>query len=306
MKQSAPANAEKPAGEKISENKNAALRESFAQSFKASAERSCDRRSKDYAEYLAENGREDLAELIRDARKNAVLITAQATSDEEIPVGASKCGGYPDLPPEIPYPTLSAFSAEFKNDTESYPESAMQLAAQINLAEAAPYDKDGALPRSGMLYIFWSGEIDLADAEGWVKYTFGGENREPFKVIYYDGDKSSLSRTEPPCPYHTKYFDKPIEPLRFSFGCKYEYGISEYEEELEELYDEDGEFTADGSKLLGYPKGSMNVDKPSRRETNLFQFDYKMGSIWGLYWYIGRQDLKEKKFSAVRMVCDLD
>ena len=94
--------------------------------------------------------------------------------------------------------------------------------------------------------------------------------------------------------------------MRFSFGCKYEYGISEYEEELEELYDEDGEFTADGSKLLGYPKGSLNVDKPSRRETNLFQFDYKMGSIWGLYWYIGRQDLKEKKFSAVRMVCDLD
>ena len=53
MKQSAPANAEKPAGEEISENKNAALRESFAQSFKASAERSSDRRSKDYADYLA-------------------------------------------------------------------------------------------------------------------------------------------------------------------------------------------------------------------------------------------------------------
>ena len=306
VKQGTPANAEKPAGEEISDDKSAALRESFVQSFKASAERSCDRRSKDYAEYLAENGREDLAELIRDARKNAVLITAQAASDDEIPVGASKSGGYPDLPPEIPYPTLSAFSAEFKNDTESYPESAMQLAAQIDLAEVAPYDKDGALPRSGMLYIFWSGEIDLKDSEGWVKYTFDGENREPFKVIYYDGDKSSLSRTEPPCPYHAKYFDKPIEPLRFSFGCKYEYGISEYEEELEELYDEDGEFTADGSKLLGYPKGSMNVDKPSRRETNLFQFDYKMGSIWGLYWYIGKQDLKEKKFSSVRMVCDLD
>ena len=50
----------------------------------------------------------------------------------------------------------------------------------------------------------------------------------------------------------------------------------------------------------------MNVDKPSRRETNLFQFDFKMGSIWGLYWYIGKQALKEKNFGDVRMVCDLD
>lgn len=306
VKQSASANSEKPAVEEISEDKSAALREAFAQSFKASTERSRDRRSEDYAEYLAENGRDDLAELIRDGRKNAILITAQAASDEEIPVGASKSGGYPDLPPEISYPTLSAFSMELKNDTESYPESAMQLAAQIDLAEVAPYDKDGALPRSGMLYIFWSGEIDLEDSEGWVKYTFDGENREPFKVIYYDGDKSSLRRTKPPCPYHAKYFDKPIEPSRFSFDCKYEYSISEYEEELEELYDEDGEFTADGSKLLGYPKGGMNVDKPSRRETNLFQFDFKMGSIWGLYWYIGKQSLKEKNFVDVRMVCDLD
>ena len=53
VKQSTPANAEKPAGEEISDDKSAALRESFVQSFKASSERSLDRRSKDYAEYLA-------------------------------------------------------------------------------------------------------------------------------------------------------------------------------------------------------------------------------------------------------------
>lgn len=282
------------------------MRAYMAFSKKNSAEREKRKRA-DYAEYLKENGREDLADMIQDVRRNVIPITGKAVPDEEIPIGASKSGGYPDLPPEIPYPTLSGFTAEFVNNTERHPESAMQLAAQINLSETAPYDKDGLLPQSGMLYIFWSGELDLNDAEGWAKYTFDGENKDTFKVLYYGGDLSALKRTAPPCPYHAKYFDKPIESVRYAFDdCRNEYNVREYEEELADLYEEAEEFISDGSKLFGYPKGSMNVDGLARNEVNLFQFDFHEGCIWGLYWYIDKQALADRDFGKARMVWDMD
>ncbi|MGN0634432.1 MAG: DUF1963 domain-containing protein [Oscillospiraceae bacterium] len=263
--------------------------------------------SEDFGYYLVSKGREDLAQLISDVGRNVIPFKTKAVSDEDIPIGASKSGGYPDLPPEIDYPTLSGFTAQRSGGDETYPESAMQLAAQINLSEVAPFDREGLLPEHGMLYIFWSGELDLNDSEGWVKYIFEGENRQPFKVLYYDGDMSALKRTPPPCPYHAKYFNSPLENVLFTAEkCFNEYDADEYEEELEDYYDEAHDFLSDGSKLFGYPNGSMNVDRPSSKEVNLFQFNYQAGNIWGLYWFIDRQALSERNFDNVRLAFDMD
>ena len=56
----------------------------------------------EFEEYLREIGHEDLIPESQKYLRRLVLLTEQEGG--EIPVGASKCGGYPDLPLEIEYP----------------------------------------------------------------------------------------------------------------------------------------------------------------------------------------------------------
>ena len=110
----------------------------------------------EYVEKLIAAGRPDLAEQLRRTWRNAVMLCAKYTEGRkryyrggdagtlggEIPVGASKTGGYPDLPPEIPYPEMTGFARTYlKADprwrVEIVPESSMQLLVQINLRELA-------------------------------------------------------------------------------------------------------------------------------------------------------------------------
>lgn len=67
--------------------------------------------------------------------------------------GTSKIGGFPDLPPEIPYPTMSGYSCKRGDDNERYEKSAMQLVAQINLADIADLDIETGF-RTRVFYIF--------------------------------------------------------------------------------------------------------------------------------------------------------
>lgn len=90
----------------------------------------------------------------------------------EIPLGASKVGGMPDLPPHLQYPTQ-------ENGLYSFH-------AQINCAEAAPYQN--YLPRQGMLYFFVSDEESVQTAK--VLYSESTENLSPYALdddsFFYD------------------------------------------------------------------------------------------------------------------------
>lgn len=65
--------------------------------------------------------------------------------DEKLPVGASKLFGAPDIFDGFEWPTIEV-------DGEEYDLSFIE---QINLAEATKFDKDGILPKNGMLYFFY-------------------------------------------------------------------------------------------------------------------------------------------------------
>ena len=118
----------------------------------------------------------------------------------------SKIGGFPDLPPKIEYPKMTGYTKKLlkgfdKGKTERYEESAMQLVAQINLYDLneSEADLDKLLPERGILYIFWSGEISPLESDDWTEYTVdNSENKDIFKVIFWDGDMSKLKRTLPP------------------------------------------------------------------------------------------------------------
>ena len=65
--------------------------------------------------------------------------------DEKLPVGASKLFGAPDIFDGFEWPTIEV-------DGEEYD---LSFIGQINLAEATKFDKDGVLPKNGMLYFFY-------------------------------------------------------------------------------------------------------------------------------------------------------
>ncbi len=61
----------------------------------------------------------------------------------------SKWWGNPDLPPRMKYPMMEYVDSDGNRD--SYP---LAFICQIDCSEAAPFDKEGLLPREGMLYFF--------------------------------------------------------------------------------------------------------------------------------------------------------
>lgn len=261
----------------------------------------------DFMEFLHEKGLVTVDEELLKVAKNAIPVFKENPMDGEIAIGASKIGGYPDLPPEIDYPTLCAYTENRGNKSTHYEESAMQLVAQINLSDVAEFDKDNVLPKSGIIWIFWSGELPFYDSR-FCTYSFEGKNRETYKVLYYDGNLENLKRTKPAIPYYSKYFEEPFDEAKMKFEySKNEYNIEDLEEELGEWYEYyEGNYNLSSNKLLGYPVGSMNISGLQDGYVSIFQYDYNVGCLWNLYWYIKEEDLKAGDFTKVIMDFDMD
>ncbi len=237
--------------------------------------------------------------------RNSIIICDKEDVGVNIPIGASKMGGFPDLPPEIEYPVMTAYTEKllngFNDKVDRYEKSAMQLVAQINLYELAESgaDVENLFAKTGMLYIFWSGEIMTLENNEYVEFHLDEiEKRDTQKVIYWNGDMSSLKRTPPPCLYHSLYFDNNIEE-----ECFPEKAVDFIKRE-EYYYDDEN---SESNKLFGFPYG---VNKPwlEDDEVNLFQFDcYDIFySVWYAYWIMNREDLKKFDFSRVSVAFDLD
>ena len=267
-------------------------------------------------EKLIANGYAEEAESLKKYYRNAVVLSVKDMQGGDIPVGASKMGGFPDLPPEIEYPTMTEYietrlKGIYKGEVQHYEKSAMQLVAQINLYELAELgaDVENLLPKMGMLYIFWSGEIMKPVSNEWSEIVAEEPDKTAFhKVIYWNGDMSALRRTEPPCLYYSKYFNECFAEYAVTFASDAEYSEDSVNEidGLEKATDTDVyDFSSGDDKLFGFPKGANKPDV-DENTINLFQFDYQEGCLWKVYWLINKNDLKNLDFSKVLLDYDLD
>ena len=108
--------------------------------------------------------------------------------DEKLPVGASKLFGAPDIFDGFEWPTIEV-------DGEEYD---LSFIGQINLAEATKFDKDGVLPKNGMLYFFYDLDEmphDPSDANA-CRVIYHESDDDLHAISYVDEDGEDMSFRE--------------------------------------------------------------------------------------------------------------
>lgn len=157
-----------------------------------------------------------------------VALTAAPTEDPNIPIGASKFGGSPDVPLDFQWPTWKGQSLGFL--------------AQINLEEVAPFDVDSLLPKNGMLWFFLALNQDTP-LYGYPE-EFGGWQ------IIFERKPLALQRVTPPENSHwtISFIEEPDETFpilsqRVTFGAGWAFPRNSFESlyrhsRIEEDWDE--------------------------------------------------------------------
>lgn len=118
-------------------------------------------------------GLEAYQDFIIEQLKPSIRLQLQPKVASEIPIGASKMGGCPDVPPNFEWFYWQNFPLSF--------------IAQINLADVTGLDLQNLLPKSGMLYFFYTIQsIGLApnDKGGGVVYHFDGDLQTLQRIDY--------------------------------------------------------------------------------------------------------------------------
>lgn len=215
----------------------------------------------------------------------AVNVVAKRTAEAKIPLGASKFGGGPDLPPGANWP--------------GYRGAPLSFLAQINLAELAPSPACHELPASGMLSVFCHYDPD------------GGNDDFPkgsWNLLHFP-DSSKLFRSLPPevsfNPCRLAFREcttvpDPESPWNKAIG----FG---HHEDAEDLYREVIVGPVGGHQLLGYPAPLQDdpLRKTTVRHLLTIDSDEKPGWAWdeagSLFFLIDEADLKAGRFDRVRM-----
>jgi uncharacterized protein YwqG len=120
-----------------------------------------------------------LSRLLKDIdyiSKTAIRLSTTTVDESNLPIGASKLGGTPDLAADITWP-------EWKGLPQSF-------IAQIRLEDVRPYDTDHLLPQSGLLWFFYDAKQETygdnpADSGGW-------------RVLFSNDPSEHLQRTPAP------------------------------------------------------------------------------------------------------------
>ena len=192
---------------------------------------------------------------------NIIRVTPHPVEEDELPLGASKMWGSPDLPHSFDFPTYE----DEEGDDVHY-----VFMCQINCAELARSDKEGSLPHKGMLYIFAKLDYMLGNflAEPMPS---GFWNKGDVKVLFWPHDDTDA--LEEVVLLDDDDEEVAMPPCRIGFSPEEESPLS----------------PATGYKISGLPAGpadGLDMDKYRL----LFQFDRREeGNL--LYFLIPKEDL---------------
>ncbi len=250
--------------------------------------------------------------------RNEIRIMTSNSDSENLDLGQSKIGGQPDLPKSI----------EWFNENNDKP---LSFIAQINLSEIHPFDKDNLLPDTGIIYFFYS-----AEQEAWG---FDPKDKDKFKV-YYSTETDNLIRHDFPSdlPVYSRFKECKLD-IKTTVGLPswenefVQKNLSE--KEIDQYLNLPQDYAI--NKMLGYANNIQNemelecqlvtnglycgdpsgyndpkakgLEKGTKDWILLLQIDSedeKTGMMWGdvgrLYFWIKKEDLKNKDFNKTWMI----
>ena len=111
--------------------------------------------------------------LLEQVMSQAIRLLPQKTKAP--PLGASRLGGLPDLPPGTEWPVIEGIFLEF--------------VGQISLEDLAPSHAEEILPSQGWLSFFFDGMLT-----GYER----GEAKDRCRVLYHNSPLENLQRLAPP------------------------------------------------------------------------------------------------------------
>lgn len=226
-----------------------------------------------------------------------------------LPLGASRFGGVPDLPPGVEWP-----------DRDGVP---MEFVAQLRLADLAGLDPDRRLPERGSLLFFYNSQWGTTDME---------PDARCCAVLFHDGPDAALVRATPPrVEWESEYADEPqiapsihgLAALRFEATSAVPGGVSPFvqgplREIWQDFHCEHGDALAGrtdddepyhANYLLGYVDEQDYVDAHANgtEDQLLLQVDSEdaAGFQWGdcnkLFFLLTRAQLAARDFDHVRV-----
>ncbi|WP_157947610.1 YwqG family protein [Abditibacterium utsteinense] len=234
---------------------------------------------------------EPLIELLRPA----IALCATRAEDSQIPIGASKFGGAPDVPLHFLWPTWN--------------EKPLGFLAQINLEEVAPFDVEELLPKSGLLSFFYEMEEPL-----WGE----AEQKEGWRVFFFEHDelqRQNSTALNELFSLHSSLIKFEIAPsLPNDSSLFKQISLEEEEDEQMEKFDEEISLSK-SHQMLGHAHSIQNEPAVEAEEWSisktpamdwilLFQVDSddELGAMWGdvgtIYFLISKQDLAARRFEA--------
>ncbi|HUQ07100.1 MAG TPA: DUF1963 domain-containing protein [Kofleriaceae bacterium] len=224
---------------------------------------------------------------------------------EKLPIGASRFGGVPDLPPGATWPEKDGVPMEF--------------IAQLRLADVAAAGADERLPAQGSLLFFYNSQWGCSDMDRGTCCI----------VMFHDGADEALVRTAPPrVEWKSEFADVTqfapflhgIASLAFSREQRLPGGVSPYiKAPLTEFWQD---FTCDqfaalsGAEepyhqnfLLGYVDEQDYVDahEHGTGDQLLLQVDsedaaeFQFGDCNKLFFLLTKDELAARDFSSVRV-----
>lgn len=240
-----------------------------------------------------------------------IELELNPTAEENIPNNYSKIGGKPDLPKDYNWPK----TGELKS---------MSFIAQLNMEDIKQHDEENLFPSDGTISFFY-----CADQQAWG---FDPNDKNSFKVIYFNSSQN-LQKADFPTDLESESIFKP-NTIKFTKSLSIPTWDDDSIVGLIEDEDSDNYFeVSHGSEnqILGYANNIQNTmelecqlvtnglycgdtsgyNDPRRKELErekkdwvlLLQIgseDEETGMMWGdlgrIYFWIKKQDLKDKKF----------
>jgi hypothetical protein len=241
---------------------------------------------------MAEEECHDFVENIVKLARPALRMNQEFEEDVNIPVGASKIGGLPDLPPNMVWPLGEDCKAIYNDDTKGVKKLAGFL-GQINLSEISHAPASKGLPTSGILSFFSFQDIE-------------NDNPDVIGVAAFLSNSDQLKRTSPPgllsegnqiIPAKTLLLKETLDlPETYDGPWSDEFGFDT--EEFEGFFDHFRNLNFDN--ILGYGRATTGGDPtPNKNIRHLILLVNSVGCR--LHIQLSEDDLVTQKFDKLML-----